>query len=314
VVEKEHNGPRIRRMQSLEVSKDFLEKVIAFYLEKDYEFVSLEQVFAKLQMGRKGRRRFVAFTFDDGYLDNYSVGYEIMKRFNVPFTIYVATDFPDKKVIIWWYLLEKILLEHDQITVPYNGAPLIFPAKTLGEKEDSFSRIRHLIINEGATSQPSLIRRILEPYHIDVAEESAKFTLGWDQIREMGKDGLVTIGAHGIRHLALRGLAEGEALAEMRNSKARIESEIGSEVEHFSYPFGTCEEAGRREFALARRCNFKTATTVRLGHLFPEHTGYMECLPRITTYNSGGGMGSLNQLMDGFYLARLNKWKKIITN
>jgi peptidoglycan/xylan/chitin deacetylase (PgdA/CDA1 family) len=312
VVEKEDKGPRIRGNQGLEVSKEFLEKVIIFFLEKDYEFVSLEQVFAKLRTGRKGKRRFVAFTFDDGYLDNYSVGYGIMKRFNIPFTIYVATDFPDKKVIIWWYLLEKLLLENERITFPYDGQTLFFPASTLGEKEDSFGRIRHLIIN-GAISQPNLIERFFEPYHIDVLEESSKFTLEWNQIREMSKDGLVTIASHGIRHLALGRLSEEEALSEMRDSKTRIEAEIGREVEHFSYPFGTGEEASGREFALARKCNFKTATTTRVGHIFPEHGQFMECLPRINIYRTETEFGTLTQLMDGFYLARLNKWKKIAT-
>lgn len=49
--------------------------------------VSLEQLEKS-----KYRKKF-AITFDDGLEDTYSIAYPILKKYNIPFTIFVVTDF-----------------------------------------------------------------------------------------------------------------------------------------------------------------------------------------------------------------------------
>ena len=43
---------------------------------------------------RDFRRRFVCLTFDDGYRDNLEYAYPILKKYEVPFALYVPTSFP----------------------------------------------------------------------------------------------------------------------------------------------------------------------------------------------------------------------------
>ena len=52
----------------------------------------------------------IVFTLDDGYLDNYTNALPIFIKYNVPFTIYITTSFPDHKFTMWWYALEDIIL------------------------------------------------------------------------------------------------------------------------------------------------------------------------------------------------------------
>src|SRR5438105_3082694 len=96
---------RIHNHKSLEVSPEYLENLIQFFKKENYRFVSLDDV---MQRGSnsKAQKKFVVFTFDDGYVDNYTYAYPIFKKHNVPFTIYVATSLPDGNAVLWWYLLE----------------------------------------------------------------------------------------------------------------------------------------------------------------------------------------------------------------
>jgi peptidoglycan/xylan/chitin deacetylase (PgdA/CDA1 family) len=61
--------------------------------------------------------------------------------------------------------------------------------------------------------------------------------LNWDDCRAMRAEGMI-IGSHTCGHLALASLSSEEAERELRESKRRIEEEIGSECRHFCAPWG----------------------------------------------------------------------------
>ena|SRR5437764_15440766 len=86
---REANRPRLGFNRLLEVTPELLEEAIVF-LKKKYEFVSLDQVYEILNGGKR-KSKFIAVTMDDGYLDNYTHAFPILKKYNVPFTIYVTT-------------------------------------------------------------------------------------------------------------------------------------------------------------------------------------------------------------------------------
>ena len=48
------------------------------------------------------RRRFVCFTFDDGYRDNLQYALPILKKYDAPFALYIPTSFPDRPGELWW--------------------------------------------------------------------------------------------------------------------------------------------------------------------------------------------------------------------
>ena len=62
--------------------------------------------------------------------------------------------------------------------------------------------------------------------------------LTWDQVRAMA-DGGMDIGAHTVNHPVLANCPRDVQEWEIRESKARIETEIGRPVQAFSYPIGT---------------------------------------------------------------------------
>jgi peptidoglycan/xylan/chitin deacetylase (PgdA/CDA1 family) len=70
------------------------------YLVKNYCVVSLGEVSAFLEGKLRLPRKSVAITFDDGYLDNYANAYPYLKKNRLPATIFIATAYVQKKMLL----------------------------------------------------------------------------------------------------------------------------------------------------------------------------------------------------------------------
>ncbi|MCF0259843.1 MAG: polysaccharide deacetylase family protein [Erysipelotrichaceae bacterium] len=93
--------------RELEITPECLERLITRYLQDGYEFVSLDAVVASVS----SRKLFfaqhqVSISFDDGFQDIYTHAFPIFLRYQIPFTIYLTTDFPDQKADMWWLKME----------------------------------------------------------------------------------------------------------------------------------------------------------------------------------------------------------------
>jgi peptidoglycan/xylan/chitin deacetylase (PgdA/CDA1 family) len=69
------------------------------YLRKKYTIVSLNEIMDFVEGKRGLPKKTVAITFDDGYDDNYFVAYPYLRRYDLPATIFVATDFNQKTTL-----------------------------------------------------------------------------------------------------------------------------------------------------------------------------------------------------------------------
>ncbi len=302
---------RLGSNRDLEITPQLLEDAIKFFKRKGYDFVSLDRVHEILKEG-KASNRFVAFTIDDGYLDNYTYAYPIFREHDVPFTIYVATCFPDREAILWWYVLEDLLWGGDELEVAFDNEVVKYDCSTVAKKEQVFDTASgHLTF---AADQEE-VKSILRADSSDYARYADDLALHWEQIIELSKDRLVTIGSHTRRHLALSMLSASDARAEVVESKQRLEAHIGRRVEHFAYPHGGRKAAGLREFQIVKECGFKTATTTRTGNIFKSHQDHLECLPRIpvAVAELEKNVGYLNLWVDGLVPCHENSFSRVIT-
>jgi len=303
-------GTRLEANAGMEVTPGQLEAIIRSFRDRHYAFISPDQLIERLQ-SKKTKGKFVIFTFDDGYGDNYLHAYPVFKKHNVPFTIYVTTSFPDRKAILWWYILEDLLLEKDKIVIKTGTHEQEFNCCGLNEKEEIFHKIRSIIMNTSAADSIRVIKDIFEPYGMDLYQKTSELALNWEQIGELSKDPLVNIGAHTLNHYALSKLSPGEAKNEILESKKIIESHLDKEVKHFAYPFGGRDEAGQREFDMVKEIGFKTAVTTRFANIFPQHNHRMECLPRIFVHQEADDH-FFKQVINGTLTGMANKFRRVV--
>lgn len=299
---------KIKLEKHLSISPQQLEYCIKWLRKKDYAFVSIDDVYDILK-GNKPNQRFVCFTFDDGYIDNLTYAYPIFKKYNIPFTLYITTGFPDRTAIMWWYLLEELLLSHDKINFKIKGKEFSYQCVGHSEKVHVFAEIRHLIMNSNKDEYFNSLKQIFEPYHLDLYTKTKQKALSWDQIAELSCDSNVTIGAHTVNHLILNKLTPLEVKQEVLESKNKIETIINKKVEHFSYPFGSKNQIGQREFALIKELDFKTAVTTNESNVFKEYFNYLEQLPRVGIFEFMLNDQDLNRMVCGVNYALKNPFK-----
>lgn len=249
------------------------------YLARNYNCLSLPDAVRLLRKGRLPRRS-VIVTFDDGYLDNLTLALPILKNYGVPATIYITTGMVENTISAWWYELEQIIRSHDWLQFEWNGRQVKQRINNLGRKCECYARLNRIMKLMTPNDQGRFLMRL----QCDAGrplDNGSGAILDRSQVRQLAKEPLVTIGAHTHRHAVLSSLTLRQLRIELQGSRRLLEEWTGKPVTHLAYPFGGREQAGRREFEMAKELGFESATTTRAGHLHPRHMANPFALPRL---------------------------------
>lgn len=84
----------------LEVTPGFLSEVLDAYREMGVDFIGIGQVAERIRA--KKLTYFVCLTFDDGYLDTFTLAYPLLKERQIPFCVYLTRDFYQGKAKPHW--------------------------------------------------------------------------------------------------------------------------------------------------------------------------------------------------------------------
>lgn len=295
----------------LRVTPEFLEDVISQVRDAGFDFVSLDELPMRLESSAQ-QRPFAAFTLDDGYKDNRDYAYPIFKRHNVPFTIYIPTDFADGSGELWWLVLEEALRRLNAARIEMSGATREFQLRTTSDKDLAFDEIYSWLRQLPERQARDVVLRLAQDANYDQAQLCRDLVMSWGEIRALASDPLVTIGGHTRTHFALAKLSAAEARAEMQESIDRISTELGRLCRHFSYPYGCERSAGQREFEIARELGMVTAVTTRKGLLYRSHKDQLMALPRLSL--NGGFQDSrfVKVLLSGAPFAALHAWQTLM--
>lgn len=265
----------------LEITPEFLDQTIKQVRELNYDIVSLDEVRRRL-LEKDFKRKFVCFTLDDGYIDNYETAFPVFKRNNAEFTLYVATGLPDGTAILWWSGLEELLKKEDQVELVLEGKQKQFSTVSPEEKYQAYYHIYWVLRQLPLDEQYATAQQLFDTYGIDSGDLCRKSAISWDMLAEMAKSELVTIAAHTVNHFPLSKLSSEKVRKEAALSREIIAKHLDVNTKHFSYPYGDNASAANREFKIIKELGFDTATTTRKGELFPEHAQHLHALPRIS--------------------------------
>jgi len=74
------------------VSENNFEKQLKFLSDKNFSIISADALFDILKNKKEIPEKTICLTFDDGYKNNYSVVFPILKKYNFPMMIFLVTD------------------------------------------------------------------------------------------------------------------------------------------------------------------------------------------------------------------------------
>jgi len=230
-------SPSSSNNEYLGVPEDIFEQQIKF-IKKNFKPVSMSEGLRLLEQG-DSNEIYANINLDDGYMDNYLHAYPILKKYNIPATIFLTTDYIGKEHVFWW----------DRV---FNALP--------HKSQDQTDNVNSVLIDKNEEERESLIYE-LEKEHSVKQRPRPNLMLGWDEIKEM-QNGLISFGAHTKTHRNLCLLKDEEVLREMIDSKNIIEKELGQKIKEFAYPFGRLDE---RVVRLAKEAGFEYARTTSGG-------------------------------------------------
>lgn len=90
------------------------------------------------------------------------------------------------------------------------------------------------------------------------ALKATKLFMDWENISDLGRQPMVTIGNHGMNHKNLAYMSEDEALEEIVSAETRIAAQIGIRARNFSFPYGGHTASVR---SILRKLGYNSAIT-----------------------------------------------------
>jgi peptidoglycan/xylan/chitin deacetylase (PgdA/CDA1 family) len=245
VTDQDHVGVENCQHKHLHVAKLelFLER-----LSRHYHVLPLAEVIASVQAKRPLPPNSIVLTFDDGFLSNYTLAFPLLKQFQTPATIFLATAFVDEKKPIWVDRLDYAFHKAGKTPAEMILAKTRLKSLPQEEVEAQLTKIEDelgcRLVNVSAPDTPPIYR-----------------SLDWSHVQEMQASGLVSFGCHTHNHLIL-GRSQPETIhRELTMSRAIIERELGQPCSTFCYPNGGPGDFSETSEAILKSLGFQCAVT-----------------------------------------------------
>jgi peptidoglycan/xylan/chitin deacetylase (PgdA/CDA1 family) len=282
----------------LRTSTTFLDRLLSSLRAADIDVLSIDEVIPRLTS--TNRRRFVVFTFDDGYADNLNFALPIFEKHQAPFAVYVATGIVTRQLYGWWIGLERLLLDNDRIEI----SPLErrWTTSSRAEKRLAYKEVCDWVSTDIEARAP-LLQSTFVRYGVSIPALLEETGLTAEQVRILGRHPLVTIGGHTKSHFELAKMPETDARDDIVANRRFLERILDGPVDHFAYPFGGPDACGAREARLTAAAGFKTAVTTRHGCVFERHLDCAHFLPRVGINRPYESLGLAHLQVDGVIAA-----------
>lgn len=228
------------------------------FLKENFTIISTDELSHFLD-SKKIDKRYAVITFDDGYIDNYTLAYPLLLKHNLPATIFVVTDYINQASLPWW----------DEVAWVIKNTPNIDLNKlnwSLGQvagnesTSDKIKVVLKAIKQRKHESIEDKLTHIRNTYKqsIYINDLTDPLFASWDQLKEMASNN-ITIGSHTCSHKILSHLDENAQRDELIQSKAEIEKQIDIKVTSLAYPVGGASSFNQISERLAQETGYNLA-------------------------------------------------------
>lgn len=232
------------------------------FVRKHYTVVSLGDLVDRMAEG--SAEPVLAITFDDGYEDNYQCAFPILRRYELPATIFLTTGSVDSRGPLWFEQIALAFKETQSESADLDIDPgQRFLMRTTAERLQCVDRAFGIFRRLPDSERRQLVARTLQQLGASKGGRDGKM-LTWDQVRLM-KQHRVDFGGHTVTHPFLSRMPGDRAAWEVGECKRRIEEELQAPVHHFAYPNGREEDFGAWNKDVIRRAGYQAAVTTIWG-------------------------------------------------
>jgi len=250
------------------------------YLKRFYNIISLPDLVEAMRQKKPFPPNAVAITFDDGYKNNYSLAYPIIKKYNISVTIFLVSGYIGSGDYLWVNQLAYAINETQKKTldISFNGKRFQYALGTPKEKKNSCADIKDKLkqLNAHELEKALMILYAELGFQQDKAGADTYQMLSWEDILAM-RNGLVDFGSHTVTHSSLTSISDAQKLGEIDGSRDNLQKKLNTCVDYFCYPNGLYDNK-IKEMVIR---NYAAAVTIKSG--FVTQGTDLYALPRFWT-------------------------------
>lgn len=262
------------------------------YLKRSFEILSADTLVTRLEQGKYLPPRAVVITFDDGYRNNFTHAYPVLRKYDIPALINLTTAYIGTGNVFWWDRIKYSLWETklDEINLGELGE---FNLSSVNERVRAAFAINNKLKARPNNERNLLIDNTVYASGVNIpADLGHQLILSWDEIKEMSRNG-ISFGAHSRTHPILMKLSPEEARQEIAQSKKDIEDKLGIEVTGFCYPNGDFDS---KIVDIVKGAGFRYGLTA-----VPEMINNESRLHELGRVSAGWNVNTLKLFMSGAY-------------
>ena len=226
-------------------------------LHQRFDVVSLYE-FANLVRHQHDCRGKAVVTFDDGFQDNASFAWPVLRGENLPWTLFVTTGMLDGDCQPYEYALASIINQVSGFEMEIDGCPSTWDTSDDAKKRLVYESVRTKLKPMSAKIRRESVASIVStnPLHKPVIPQF----LTMEELKTLDADSNVTIGGHTCNHLLLSAIDSESVRQEIFDDKSTLEQWLGHSIDHFAYPYGGFNEEVKR---LTESAGYQTAVTTQ---------------------------------------------------
>lgn len=235
------------------------------YLTSHYRIVSLSKLAEYLENYEDLPPGLAVITIDDGYRDAYETAFPILHHYKAPATLFVVTDFLDRKTWLWTDKLRFLTAQTraTRLETAINGCSLQFQLSGRASRLEAAAQVNSHLKALPDEVKEEAINRIASSLRVEIPDLPTRDydSITWEQARLMDR-ARVEIGSHTLTHPILTNISDERLRAELRGSRSRLEARLERQVKLFCYPNGDYDARVKRAAADA---GYRSAVTVEAG-------------------------------------------------
>ena len=199
---------------------------IVCYLKSKYKFIPIEILY-EFYKGRVDLKNVCHITIDDGDKAFYNVIFPVLKKHNIPASIYVSPKICIEETNYWFQEING----YNQMELKRTIADMTGISLKYLIRYDSECILKTMTINQ--------IIETIERYRKMTKTPKKSFqNMSVNNIRDVYQSGLITIGAHTMNHPVLKNEDDITSGYEISESVNELSNLLNQEIKHFSYPNG----------------------------------------------------------------------------
>lgn len=245
------------------------------YLRSRHTVVALDEAVRCLRSGKPLPERPAVITFDDGLKNNRTRAFPLLERLQLPFTIFLTTDYIGTDVYLWFDRLFIALLGTANTSLDATRWGL--GEWVLDDQSSRMQCFEH-VVRALKTRPPGDYLPAVEGIEQSlgtVKSRADEFSLlGLEDIEAMKRSGLATFGAHTATHAILSRLSQEDQRVEIERSCDWVREVTGRKEICFAYPNGGPADFTEHSVRILEECRVLCAVTTLGGLNAPTEDRY----------------------------------------